>query len=485
MLAAARGHVSEVVHGDDVKIGGHAAERYFVKLPYSWIAPLVFLMELAAVVSASVIAGVGYVNIVQGEAGEIETYVAIGAAAFLYYGIVFVYRGNYSLFKLTSGAKQLQEVTVVWALVCLFLMGLAFLLKVGPHFSRGATFTFFLLGWLFLLCCRYCVMRFLAAANTADAVIGRNVILIGDSHLLKSSAWMHQFEQQGCYNIVKVFHIEDAVLPLDEVVRAVRRDSGVEGIFLALDWAQSSRIDDFTQKLSVLPLPIRLLPDPNVSRFLSMSAVQVGPLWAAELQRRPLSMPERAAKRALDLFLASAIGGLLLPLMIAVAALIKLDSAGSVFFTQARGGFNGLPFRIFKFRTLTPRDEGGAVEQVRRNDHRLTRIGRILRRTSIDELPQLLNVIRGEMSLVGPRPHAAAHDSQYEQLIANYAFRHHVKPGLTGWAQVNGFRGETDIEAMKQRIDFDLWYINNWSLWLDLKIIVRTLVVLFHQPMAY
>jgi Undecaprenyl-phosphate glucose phosphotransferase len=479
--------VSEVVHGDDVDIRGHAADRYFVKLPYGWIAPLVFLIELAAVVSASVISGVGYVDIVQGEAGEIETYVAIGAAAFLYYGIVFVYRGNYSLFKLTSGAKQLQEVTVVWALVCLFLMGLAFLLKVGPHFSRGATFTFFVLGWLFLLCCRYCVSRFLAAADTADAVVGRNVILIGDSRLLKNSAWVQQLEQQGCYTIVKVFHIDESGqdLPLDEVVRAARRDAQVEGIFLALDWTQSNRIDDFTRQLSVLPLSVRLLPDSNVSRFLSMSAVQVGPLWAAELQRRPLSMPERATKRALDLLLASATGVLLLPLLLAVAALVKLDSVGPVFFTQTRGGFNGLPFRIFKFRTLTPREEGNAVEQVRRDDRRLTRLGRILRRTSIDELPQLLNVIRGEMSLVGPRPHAAAHDSQYVELIANYAFRHHVKPGLTGWAQVNGFRGETDIEAMKQRIDFDLWYVNNWSLWLDVKIIVRTLIVLFHQPMAY
>jgi lipopolysaccharide/colanic/teichoic acid biosynthesis glycosyltransferase len=130
-------------------------------------------------------------------------------------------------------------------------------------------------------------------------------------------------------------------------------------------------------------------------------------------------------------------------------------------------------------------EDAGEIRQVMRNDARLTRIGRLLRRTSIDELPQLINVLRGEMSLVGPRPHAAAHNSHYERLIADYAFRHHVKPGLSGWAQVNGFRGETDTALMQQRVDFDLWYIDNWSLWLDLKIIVKTLWILLRQPAAY
>jgi lipopolysaccharide/colanic/teichoic acid biosynthesis glycosyltransferase len=151
-----------------------------------------------------------------------------------------------------------------------------------------------------------------------------------------------------------------------------------------------------------------------------------------------------------------------------------LDSSGPVFFVQSRTGFNGRPFRIFKFRTLNAIEDGPSVQQVSRNDPRTTRIGRMLRRTSIDELPQLINILRGEMSLVGPRPHATAHTDKYAQQISTYAFRHHVKPGLTGWAQVNGLRGETTLQSMEERVRFDLWYIDNWSIWLDLRILCAT-----------
>src|SRR5262249_7793003 len=157
-----------------------------------------------------------------------------------------------------------------------------------------------------------------------------------------------------------------------------------------------------------------------------------------------------------------------------------------ILFRQSRNGFNNRSFRILKFRTMHTLDDGAEIKQVTRNDSRVTVVGGFLRRTSIDELPQLWNVIRGDMSLVGPRPHATAHNSQYGKLIAKYAFRHHVKPGLTGWAQVNGFRGETpSLELMKRRVELDLWYIDNWCLWLDLKIIIKTFAVLLFRPSGY
>jgi exopolysaccharide biosynthesis polyprenyl glycosylphosphotransferase len=173
-------------------------------------------------------------------------------------------------------------------------------------------------------------------------------------------------------------------------------------------------------------------------------------------------------------------------LLLITALLIKLDSPGPILFLQKRNGFSGHAFEIFKFRTMHVLENGGDVAQATRNDPRLTRIGRWLRRSSIDELPQLFNVLKGEMSLVGPRPHATSHNSKYEKLIANYAFRHHVKPGLTGWAQVNGHRGETrQIEQMERRVEHDLWYINNWSLSLDLKILLKTVYVTLLQRGAY
>jgi putative colanic acid biosynthesis UDP-glucose lipid carrier transferase len=164
-----------------------------------------------------------------------------------------------------------------------------------------------------------------------------------------------------------------------------------------------------------------------------------------------------------------------LPLFLITAVAVKLDSSGPIIFRQRRSGFNSKEFVIFKFRTMTVLEDGPIITQACRDDLRVTRIGRFLRRLSLDELPQLYNVLRGDMSLVGPRPHALAHDDEYKVHIANYAFRHHVKPGMTGLAQVNGLRGETaSLEQMVERVKFDLWYINNWSPGLDLNILLRT-----------
>ena len=205
-----------------------------------------------------------------------------------------------------------------------------------------------------------------------------------------------------------------------------------------------------------------------------------------EVQRAPLTALERAFKRAVDI-VGSAVGLVMFaPLLLAVALAVKIDTRGPVFFRQARGGVNGRKFSIVKFRTMSVMEDGPVVVQATGEDDRVTRVGRSLRRSSIDELPQLFNVLRGDMSLVGPRPHAIAHDLQYSRLIAHYPHRQHVKPGITGWAQVNGFRGETPtVSLMKKRCDLDLWYINNWSLWLDVRILFLTVVEICRSRNAF
>jgi putative colanic acid biosynthesis UDP-glucose lipid carrier transferase len=176
---------------------------------------------------------------------------------------------------------------------------------------------------------------------------------------------------------------------------------------------------------------------------------------------------------------------ILWPILSLTAILVRLDSPGPVFFRQTRLGLRGRPFYILKFRTMSVLEDGEHVVQATHNDPRVTRMGRILRKTSIDELPQLINVLRGEMSLVGPRPHARAHDEYYAQRIANYALRQQVKPGITGWAQINGFRGETPtVNAMRKRILCDLWYVQNFGLLLDLKILLCTPFELLRQRNA-
>jgi len=183
----------------------------------------------------------------------------------------------------------------------------------------------------------------------------------------------------------------------------------------------------------------------------------------------------RAAKRLVD-FIGAFIGLVLLsPLFLVVALLIRLDSSGPALFRQNRYGFNQQPFRIWKFRTMRTQDDGPVVQQASREDARVTRVGRYLRKLNIDELPQLINVLAGQMSLVGPRPHAIAHNRFYEGKIDLYARRHNVLPGITGWAQVNGLRGATDDAAMEKRVEYDLYYLDNWSLSFDLAILFLTI----------
>jgi undecaprenyl-phosphate galactose phosphotransferase/putative colanic acid biosynthesis UDP-glucose lipid carrier transferase len=265
-----------------------------------------------------------------------------------------------------------------------------------------------------------------------------------------------------------------------KVAAAIRlaREFAAEEMVLAIGWNSSPLLQDVSEGLRASPLPVRLLPDRVISEVLGRrTQVTSSPMMTVELQRAPLSRLEQGLKRAFDVVIASSALIILWPTLILAAIAIKLDSAGPACFRQRRTGFDGLEFTIYKFRTMTTLEDGPHVVQAKPGDQRITRVGAFLRSSSIDELPQLYNVLRGDMSLVGPRPHAVSHDEQYQRLISGYSFRFHVRPGLTGWAQVNGLRGETArLADMEKRIAFDLWYINNWSFGLDLWILARTAI---------
>jgi len=250
-----------------------------------------------------------------------------------------------------------------------------------------------------------------------------------------------------------------------------------------MPWQQEPRIQFVCDQLRASPLPVRLLPDRTAERFLALRMVATGPIPTLEMQRSPLTSLERAGKRLFDIVASSGLLVLFAPLLIGTAIAIKLDSRGPVLFRQRRNGFDGKQFTILKFRSMHVLEDGDIITQARPNDPRLTGIGATLRRRSIDELPQLVNVLRGDMSLVGPRPHALAHDDKYSKLIASYAERQHVKPGITGLAQVQGLRGATPaIEDMQLRVAHDLIYIKSWSFVLDLRILLRTIgAVLRHK----
>jgi undecaprenyl-phosphate galactose phosphotransferase/putative colanic acid biosynthesis UDP-glucose lipid carrier transferase len=253
-----------------------------------------------------------------------------------------------------------------------------------------------------------------------------------------------------------------------------------------LPWGDAGRIEFVRDQIKTLPVAARLLPDMRVRSLTNLKSSARQRVLAIEIQRAPLSGPQRFVKRLMDIFVAALALLFFLPVMALTAIAIKLDSPGPIIFRQNRKGFNGRQFVIFKFRTMTCQENGPAVIQATRDDSRVTAIGRLLRSASIDELPQLMNVLKGDMSLIGPRPHALAHDNYFENILSDYAFRHHVKPGITGWAQCNGARGATpSIEHISERVKLDLWYINNWSLWLDIQILIKTFFEVLRKRNAY
>jgi putative colanic acid biosynthesis UDP-glucose lipid carrier transferase len=223
-----------------------------------------------------------------------------------------------------------------------------------------------------------------------------------------------------------------------------------------------------------------------VSDLIQGRVDSIGGLPVVAVCESPFYAFNGIVKRVSDFLFALAILVLISPLMIAIAAGVKLSSPGPVLFKQRRYGLDGKRIVVYKFRSMTVAEDGDVVRQATRNDSRVTKFGAFLRRTSLDELPQFINVLQGRMSVVGPRPHAVAHNEMYRKLIRGYMIRHKVKPGVTGLAQVNGFRGETEtVEKMKARIDYDLAYLRNWSLLLDLRIILKTLVVVLQRQNAY
>ncbi|SAK76808.1 lipopolysaccharide biosynthesis-like protein [Caballeronia hypogeia] len=262
----------------------------------------------------------------------------------------------------------------------------------------------------------------------------------------------------------------------DELVEKVRAEE-INEVWLALPLSQEHTIYRFVHALRHDFVNLRLIPDTRSISLFNHSMTDVAGLATINLTTSPVSALQMWPKMLFDrLFAATAVLALS-PLLIAIAIAVKTTSKGPVFFTQKRKGADGRPFPIYKFRSMAVHKETtGHVTQATRNDPRVTKVGAFLRRTSLDELPQFLNVLFGHMSVVGPRPHALEHDDLYKDLVYGYMFRYRIKPGITGWAQVNGYRGATEkIEKMQSRVKFDLFYIHNWSFWFDIKIVAMTM----------
>jgi putative colanic acid biosynthesis UDP-glucose lipid carrier transferase len=264
------------------------------------------------------------------------------------------------------------------------------------------------------------------------------------------------------------------------------RDNSISRVYLALPMSNAPRIEDLLKELRDTTASVYFVPNIFAFDLVQARYVEINGMPAFSICDSPLQGLNGLWKRLFDVALAWIALILTWPVLLCVALAIKLSSAGPVLFKQRRYGLNGEEILVYKFRSMTVCEDGSEVAQATPQDGRVTPLGAFLRRTSLDELPQILNILEGKMSFVGPRPHAVAHNEAYRKLINGYMIRHKVRPGITGWAQVNGLRGETStIDKMHQRIQYDLDYLKNWSLWLDLKIIARTALTFLNHGNAY
>ncbi|MBD3848408.1 undecaprenyl-phosphate glucose phosphotransferase [Bosea sp. SSUT16] len=402
------------------------------------------------------------------------------AALFVFVNLM---RGRYQIGNYLSTKGQVAAAFSAWNIAFVAFLVLLVLAKIADHYSRAVLLTSYLAGIPAIVLTRSAIVRLISAGSRTGRITSERVFLIGREKEVMSFVDRCKPWNAGSA-IVDVAFLNPQqprrdpreALAADLAAAAAScRAKRPDAVFIAVPWSDHETIEACVDAFMNMPVAIHLAPEKIMSRFEQPHFVSAGALSSLRLTRAPLSPVEIACKRAFDLTAAALAGLLLLPLLLLIALAIRLDSPGPVLFRQRRHGFNQAAFRIFKFRTMTTTDDGAVIVQARRDDPRITRIGRVLRRYNLDELPQLLNVMAGHMSLVGPRPHALAHDREFERKIALYARRHNVKPGITGWAQVNGLRGETDTdEKMAARVAHDLWYIDHWSFTLDLAILFRT-----------
>jgi putative colanic acid biosynthesis UDP-glucose lipid carrier transferase len=372
-------------------------------------------------------------------------------------------------------------------LVFSFFISTIFVLKVSDDHSR--TIVMLQAGSVLfaVLCTRAICFSVLKPAIASGLIDARRVILIGEpGHCLQFSAramgvgirTIRSFDFPQVRADLSVSARPSTVRMAPDVRQLVAncRPLRADDIVILISDTEVPSALALASALSDLPVDVHAVPVGSIDLMAVSRITQFGNMATMQIFQCPLAPFNRAIKRGFDV--AAAIAGLIVisPLFVIVPLAIKLDSPGPVLFRQTRHGYNNEPIRVLKFRSMSVMEDGDSFRPVVRHDPRVTRLGRLLRRTNIDELPQLFNVLVGDMSIVGPRPHATSQNELFAELISSFSRRHNVKPGITGWAQVNGYRGDTDtLDKMQRRVEHDLYYIDNWSLLLDLKIIIMTL----------
>jgi putative colanic acid biosysnthesis UDP-glucose lipid carrier transferase len=386
---------------------------------------------------------------------------------------------------------RLPRLLLEWGIVVALLSFLGFALKLDGLLPRRLMLNWFALTTALLWLGDHCSTRIAARAGNPGhrhIIIGANAVGVELARRVSLSVATGSF--LGFFDFRSVERLpeharEQFVGQCKDVAEFVRRHA-IDAIYIALPMSNAPRIEDMLQEFRDSTASVYFVPDIFAFDLVQARCVEMNGIPMLAICDTPFHGMHAVRKRAMDIGLASL--GLLVgwPLLLIAAIAVKLSSAGPILFKQRRYGLHGEEILVYKFRSMTVCEDGEVLVQAQARDARTTALGRFLRRTSLDELPQLFNVLAGTMSFVGPRPHAVAHNELYRKLISGYMIRHKVRPGMTGWAQVHGLRGETaTVEQMRLRVEYDLDYLRHWSLWLDLKILLKTALIVIHGRNAH
>lgn len=415
----------------------------------------------------------------------------------LAFALIAELRGLYSSWRINSLVNEVREVIFVWAMAVFLLLMLGFASQSTDLLSRFVVGAWFVLVPIAMISMRLFIRSFLHYLRRHGANV-RSVAIVGNNAVghkllqhIVAMPWVGLsihgvFDTNiGDETSVRFGEVSYYLGKVDGLIQKVRSGE-VDSVFVALPIRSERRIEELVNQFSDSTVSVYVVPDLFISELMRSRWVDFGGMPLVSVYETPFYGLYGWVKRIEDILLAGVILLLISPLMVAIAFAVKATSSGTVFFKQRRYGLNGAVVEVWKFRSMTVCEDGPVISQAKKGDARITPLGAFLRRTSLDELPQFFNVLQGSMSVVGPRPHAVAHNEQYRKLIKGYMLRHKVKPGITGWAQVNGWRGETDtLDKMSKRVEYDLEYIQNWSLWLDLKIVFLTVFRGFGGKNAY
>lgn len=443
----------------------------------SGVCRLLGWSDASAVIATALFAKFLYIDLVLGQSQPITFYLVAALAMALVQNLVFKHLGLREFERLKEPHIGFGALTGGVGLSFLILLGALYFAKFAEPVSRG-----WFLSWAALLVIALIVVRVGFTKWTkrllSSGGIRRNISIIGTrSEVSKLQA---EYANDRPNDNISAFIVEpDDKYLLDRELLALEKqftNERCDGVIIAVPKTDSTLLRGLVRRLSwcVSELSVAV-PGAFLAGVSTRPAV--GDTQLDTIHTVPLSERHLSVKRFFDVTVAIAALVLLSPVMLIAAAAIRFDSRGPIIFKQKRYGKNNRIFKIFKFRTMSVMEDGDVVTQAQLNDARVTRVGRILRASSVDELPQLFNVLAGDMSVVGPRPHAIAHDLDFEQRVDLFAQRRRVLPGLTGWAQVNGFRGEMrTTDDIRMRLQYDLYYVRNWSMWFDIEILCRTVV---------